>query len=362
MKRNKKRKGVLVLSIILIIFVLTAIGCFVADTLMSDDGFMVIFQTYNQMFITFLTGFNFSGDYMIPTILVLAGVGITALNVVISLIVDLIRRRHIVWLFVVLYLLTGYVFALMVFPLYLVIYNLIASGVFTFSVGLVAVGASALALFFMMILFIVDMATGKRAKRVTYTDEYEDNEYYEDDSEEYYEEEEEEEPEEVFEYERDLDEEDSVEEAPAPKKEAVVMPVLAQEAAPAEEVEEAKPAPKKAPAKPAAKKPAPKKEEAKPEVKPAPKKEEAKKPAPKAAPAKKPAAKKEEKAEQPLVKAYHVSRRPELNKWQVKAAGSDKAIKLFNTQKEAIEFANQLADNQEAAVRVHSKEGKLRKQ
>ena len=34
-----------------------------------------------------------------------------------------------------------------------------------------------------------------------------------------------------------------------------------------------------------------------------------------------------------FVKAYHVSQRKELNKWQVKGAGSEKAIKLFDTQK-----------------------------
>ena len=60
-------------------------------------------------------------------------------------------------------------------------------------------------------------------------------------------------------------------------------------------------------------------------------------------------------------KAFHVSYREDLNKWQVKATGAQKALKTFNTQKEAYTFADQLAANQGASVRVHSKEGRIRK-
>lgn len=60
-------------------------------------------------------------------------------------------------------------------------------------------------------------------------------------------------------------------------------------------------------------------------------------------------------------KALHVSRRPELNKWQVKATGSEKALKLFDTQKEAIEYAEEVAKRQNISVRVHSRGGKIRK-
>ena len=73
------------------------------------------------------------------------------------------------------------------------------------------------------------------------------------------------------------------------------------------------------------KKPAAKKPEAK--------KPEAKKPAPKAA-EKKPAAKKEEVN----FRTYHLVKRPD-GKWEVKYAGGQKAIKLFNTQKEALEYS-----------------------
>ena len=185
-------------------------------------------------------------------------------------------------------------------------------------------------------------------------------------------------------------EEHAPEEEPVPEEEE-------EEEEPEEEkeVEEEKPAP--APKKAPAKKPAPKKEEKKPEPKKEPakkapaKKEEPKKAESKKAPAKKPEPKKEEKKPAPretttikkpaaretqtikkpevltneegksFVKAYHVSQRKELKKWQVKGAGSDKAIKLFDTQKEAIEYANQLSANNGAAVRVHSRAGKMRK-
>ena len=169
-----------------------------------------------------------------------------------------------------------------------------------------------------------------------------------------------------------------------------VQPAEEKKEEPKEEEEE-KPAPKKAPAK----KPAPKKEEKKPAKKAEPKKEPAKKaPAKKAEPKKAPAKKAEPKKEEKpapretttikkpasretqtmkkpevltneegksFVKAYHISQRKELNKWQVKGAGSDKALKLFDTQKEAIEYANELSAKNGAAVRVHSRAGKMRK-
>ena len=58
-------------------------------------------------------------------------------------------------------------------------------------------------------------------------------------------------------------------------------------------------------------------------------------------------------------KAYHVSKHDDGG-WKVKGAGSEKAVKKFATQKEAIEHANKLAKNQDGHVKVHSKSGKLR--
>ena len=92
--------------------------------------------------------------------------------------------------------------------------------------------------------------------------------------------------------------------------------------------------------------------------KPAPKKAApAKKaePAKKAAPAKKPCAKKEEKKAVDY-RNYHVAKR-EDGKWQVKYAGGEKAIKLFDTQKEAMEYTKKMAANQGGSVLLHNSKG-----
>ena len=61
-------------------------------------------------------------------------------------------------------------------------------------------------------------------------------------------------------------------------------------------------------------------------------------------------------------KVYHVSKRKEDGKWQVKYGGGKKAIKLFDTQAEAIKFAEQRADSQDGSISIHKKDGKIRKQ
>ena len=75
--------------------------------------------------------------------------------------------------------------------------------------------------------------------------------------------------------------------------------------------------------------------------KPAPAKKEA--PAKKVAPAKKPAP---AKKEAPDFRTYHLVKRDD-GKWEVKFAGGQKAIKLFNTQKEALEYSKKMAENQD---------------
>ena len=92
-------------------------------------------------------------------------------------------------------------------------------------------------------------------------------------------------------------------------------------------------------------KPAPKKAEPKKAAKPAPKKAEPKKAA-------KPAAKKEK----PDHRNYHVVKRAD-GKWEVKFAGGEKAIKLFATQKEAVEYTKKMAENQGGSVLVHASKG-----
>lgn len=64
---------------------------------------------------------------------------------------------------------------------------------------------------------------------------------------------------------------------------------------------------------------------------------------------------------------YHVSQEKEAKsdfhkQWRVRKEGSEKTIKFFKTQKEAIEFANDLAEKYGGFVVVHRLDGKIRKQ
>ena len=103
-------------------------------------------------------------------------------------------------------------------------------------------------------------------------------------------------------------------------------------------------------AKPAAKKAAPAKKAPAKKAAPA-KKPAAKKAAPaKKAPAKKPAAKAEPSRQ------YHLVKRAD-GKWEVKFAGGQKAIKLFDTQKEALEYSKKMAKNQGGSMLVHNSKG-----
>lgn len=93
-------------------------------------------------------------------------------------------------------------------------------------------------------------------------------------------------------------------------------------------------------------------------AKPAAKAAPAKKAPAKAAPAKKAAAKPAPaKKETPNYRNYHVVKRPEDGKWEVKFAGGQKAIKLFDTQKEAIAYTKQMAENQGGVMLVHNSKG-----
>ncbi|MDE7163237.1 MAG: DUF2188 domain-containing protein [Clostridia bacterium] len=130
-------------------------------------------------------------------------------------------------------------------------------------------------------------------------------------------------------------------------------------------------------------KPAPKAEEkpktaAKSEPKPAqkaaakPAQKTAAKPATKSAPKAKPVQKTESApkttkaaAAKPAaaepVKTYHIAKRKEDGRWQVKAAGASKAIKLFLTQQDAIDFAKKTAENQDARIVIHKEDGTFRR-
>ncbi|MDE6691246.1 MAG: DUF2188 domain-containing protein [Clostridia bacterium] len=66
-------------------------------------------------------------------------------------------------------------------------------------------------------------------------------------------------------------------------------------------------------------------------------------------------------AESKATKTYHISKRKEDNRWQVKAEGADKALKLFLTQDEAIAFAKKTAGNQDARIVIHKADGSFRR-
>lgn len=58
---------------------------------------------------------------------------------------------------------------------------------------------------------------------------------------------------------------------------------------------------------------------------------------------------------------YHISLNAD-GKWQVKGEGAQKALKLFDTQKEAIDYAKKVANNQDTNIVIHKVDGKIRKQ
>ena len=68
----------------------------------------------------------------------------------------------------------------------------------------------------------------------------------------------------------------------------------------------------------------------------------------------------EEKA-RPIIRNYHVAHRAD-GKWQVKFAKGEKAIKLFDTQEEAIAYAKKLTANRGGNMTIHKKDGSIRKQ
>jgi uncharacterized protein YdaT len=66
-------------------------------------------------------------------------------------------------------------------------------------------------------------------------------------------------------------------------------------------------------------------------------------------------------------KKYHVSQNKEegtenFKKWRVRKEGSTKTIKFFDTQKEAITYAEELAESAGSSVVIHKLDGSIRKQ
>lgn len=64
---------------------------------------------------------------------------------------------------------------------------------------------------------------------------------------------------------------------------------------------------------------------------------------------------------------YHISQNKNQDsehykEWRVRKEGSKKTIKFFRTQKQAIDFANKLIQNNDGQVVVHKVNGRIRKQ
>lgn len=64
---------------------------------------------------------------------------------------------------------------------------------------------------------------------------------------------------------------------------------------------------------------------------------------------------------------YHVSQNkdeksPNFKKWRVRKEGSNKTIKFFDTQKDAISYAEDLAKTAGSSVVIHKVDGSIRKQ
>lgn len=67
------------------------------------------------------------------------------------------------------------------------------------------------------------------------------------------------------------------------------------------------------------------------------------------------------------IQKYHVSQNKDKEaeffmKWRVRKEGSDKTIQFFDTQKIAIDFAQDLADKSGSTVVIHKLDGSIRKQ
>lgn len=58
-------------------------------------------------------------------------------------------------------------------------------------------------------------------------------------------------------------------------------------------------------------------------------------------------------------KNQHVTHRKDGN-WQVMGAGNSKATKLFDTQKDAVDYARKIAENQNSELITHGLNGRIR--
>lgn len=57
-------------------------------------------------------------------------------------------------------------------------------------------------------------------------------------------------------------------------------------------------------------------------------------------------------------KAQHVV--PSFGKWRVRSAGSTRASGVYDTQKEAVERAREIAKNHKTELYIHGQDGRIR--
>jgi len=75
----------------------------------------------------------------------------------------------------------------------------------------------------------------------------------------------------------------------------------------------------------------------------------------------------EERLSKEKPKRYHVSQNKDtksehFKSWRVRKEDSDKTIKYFKTQKQAIDYAEDLARSQKTSIVIHKVDGSIRKQ
>lgn len=58
------------------------------------------------------------------------------------------------------------------------------------------------------------------------------------------------------------------------------------------------------------------------------------------------------------VKGVHVT--PRGGKWAVRSAGSSKASRIFNTQKEAVDLGREQAKRNSSELYIHGRDGRIR--
>ncbi|MEG0978362.1 MAG: DUF2188 domain-containing protein, partial [Bacilli bacterium] len=72
--------------------------------------------------------------------------------------------------------------------------------------------------------------------------------------------------------------------------------------------------------------------------------------------------KKDDGEEKKIINVYHITQVKSTKKWQVKLGNGQRAIKLFDTQAEANEYAKLLSKNNDRGILLHGRNGRIRKE